>query len=367
MKTRKLIIPALVAGFFVSAVLAPVSAIQKDKQEAKPAQAGQRVFIPKEIKAILEEGMASRQGRQDIPFNIFRTTFIPAQTAFYEVFFLKIKNGASGYAPAVAPAKPALDAAAAAAPAAAKLKASFNVFLQFRKLENNVPTQIVREVYIPASVEADSEGYDPNKEDFYSIGYALFPGNYLLAMAITSLDMKKVGTQYFEFALPDPKAITKELDITPIFLSKDQTDLPAPETVASLHKGYFMYSVRQITPNLENTIGVGEFLDVFYYIIGAQALEPKQPNERPTWNIEVQYEVNKGQEPAIRFQPAAYDNPLVSHPLPMKQTLLIKDKDGKEERTETKDLAAGNYTLILKITDKISGNTCTKNFDFTVK
>jgi hypothetical protein len=362
MNTRKSIVLVLVAGLIFSAVMAPGLAAQNDKQEAKP-QAGQRVFIPKEVKAILEEGLTSRQGRQDIPFNIFRTTFLPAQAAFYEVFFLKIKNGDLGYAPAVASQIPAVEAAAAPAPG--KLKAVFNVFLQFRKLENGVPTQIVKEVYIPASVEADSEGYDPDKEDFYSIGYALFPGDYLMAIAVTSLDMKKVGTQYFEFTLPDPKTLTKELDITPIFLSKDQKDLAAPETVASLHKGFFMYSIRQITPNIDNTIGEGELLDVFYYIIGAQAIEPKQPNERPTWDIEVQYEVTKGKEPVIRFQPANYDNPLVSHPLPMKQTLIIKT--GDQERTETKDLGPGSYTLNLKITDKISGNSCTKNFDFTVK
>jgi len=362
MNTRKFIVPVLIAGLIFSAVLAPGLAAQKDKQEAK-AQASQRVFIPKEIKAVLEEGLSSRQGRQDIPFSIFRTTFLPAQTAFYEVFFLKIKNGDLGYAPAVPSQIAAVDAAAPAA--AGKLKAAFNAFLQFRKLENGVAAEIVKEVYIPASVEADSEGYDPNKEEFYSIGYALFPGNYLMAMALTTLDLKKIGTQYFEFSLPDVKTLGKELDITPIFLSKDQKDLTAPETVAALHKGYFMYSVRQITPNLDNTIGVGELLDVFYYIIGTQSVEPKQPTDRPTWNIEVQYEVKKGQEAAIRFQPANYDNPLVSHPLPMKQTLITKT--GDQERTETRDLGPGNYTLNLKITDKISGSSCEKKFDFTIK
>ena len=362
MNTRKLIVPVLLAGLLFSFVFAPGFARQKDKQEAKPTP-GQRVFIPKEVKAILEEGLASRQARQDIPFNIYRTTFLPAQQAFYEIFFIKMKNADLGYAPAVAPQVPAVEAAAA--PATPKLKASFYVFLQFRKLENNVPGQIVKEVYIPASLEADSEGYNPDKEEVYTIGYALFPGNYLLAMAVTSVDLKKVGTQYFEFSLPDPKTLTKELDATPIFLSKDQKDLTTPETIAAIHKGYFMYSVRQITPNFDNTIGVGEVLDVFYYVIGAQALEPKQPGERPTWNIEVQYEVKKGQEAAIRFQPANYDNPLVSHPLPMKQTLLIKQ--GDKERQEQRDLGAGNYTLNLKITDKITGNSCTKNFDFTVK
>jgi len=358
MKTRKLIIPVLAAGLIFSFVLAPVFAASLDKQEAKKT-GGQRVFIPKEVKAVLEEGLASRQARQDIPFTIFRTTFLPAQQLFYDVFFFKVKNGDLGYAPPAAP-----PAAEAAAPAA-KLKATCHVFLQFRKLENNVAGQIVKELYVPPNLEIDSEGYDPNKEDVYTIGYALYPGNYLLAMAVTSQDLKKIGTQYFEFSLPDPKSLTKELDTTPIFLSKDVKDLPTAETVASIHRGYFMYTVRQITPNMDNVIGVGEVLDVFYFVIGTQSLEPKQPGERPTWNIEVLYEVDKGKEPAIRFQPASYDTPLVSHPLPMKQTLLIKQ--GDKERQEQRDLGPGDYTLTMKITDKISGNTCTKTFNFTVK
>lgn len=75
--------------------------------------------------------------------------------------------------------------------------------------------------------------------------------------------------------------------------------------------------------------------------------------------------MKKGEQAAIRFQPATYEAPLVSHALPTKQTLI--HKQGDKETRETRDLAAGNYTLNLKITDKISGNTCTKKFDFTIK
>jgi hypothetical protein len=60
-----------------------------------------------------------------------------------------------------------------------------------------------------------------------------------------------------------------------------------------------------------------------------------------------------------------YEAPLVSHPLPLKQTVQIKT--GDQVRTEERDLAPGAYTLHLKITDKISGNACTKQYDFTVK
>ncbi len=50
----------------------------------------------------------------------------------------------------------------------------------------------------------------------------------------------------------------------------------------------------------------------------------------------------------------------------MKQTLLTKDKDGKESQ-ESRDLPAGSYTFTIKLTDKVSGRTCSKAVDFTVK
>ena len=69
---------------------------------------------------------------------------------------------------------------------------------------------------------------------------------------------------------------------------------------------------------------------------------------------------------AVKFAPKTYDNPFISQPLPLKQTLITKDKDGKESQT-VKDLGPGSYTFICKITDKISGRTRTKTVDFTVK
>lgn len=359
MKIKKLIAPVILAGFVFSMFVVPSFAEpgfpqQKDQKEAK--QPAAKIFIPKEVRDVMLQGLQARQVRQDIPFSIFKSTILPAQTAFYIVPFLKIKNADLPFAPVAVPQT----ADAAAAPAQPKVKATFDVFLQFHKLENGVPTQIVKEVYVPTTQEQDAATYDPNKEEWYTVAYPLLPGNYLLAIAVTTHDLKKIGTQYFEFSLPDLKSFTKELETTSVFFLKEYKELPAAETVAELHKGYFRYSIAQFTPSVDNVLAFGEATEVFFLVLGAQ------PNEQNKYDIECQYEVKEGDKDAIKFAPTKYETPFISQPLFMKQTLLIKDKDGKE-RQEGRDLPAGNYTFTIKLTDKVSGRTCTKAVDFTVK
>jgi hypothetical protein len=226
-------------------------------------------------------------------------------------------------------------------------------------MENGAPTQIVKEVYIPVRMELDAAGYDPAAEDWYTVGYPLPPADYLVAVALSTHDLKKIGTQYYEVSLPDVKAM-KDLDTTPLVFLKDYKQVPQAETVAELHRGFMRYSVLQITPTIDNTIAVGDPLDLFFLILGAQ------PNDQNKYDIECQFEVKKGEKDAVKYIPAKYDNPFISQPLPLKQTLLIKDKDGKESQT-VRDLPAGTYTFIFKATDKISGRSCTKTVDFTVK
>jgi hypothetical protein len=61
--------------------------------------------------------------------------------------------------------------------------------------------------------------------------------------------------------------------------------------------------------------------------------------------------------------------PLVSHPLPMKRTVIIRStKEGETtEKTETRDIEPGKYTLHFAVKDKISGLTLNKSIDFEVK
>jgi hypothetical protein len=365
MRPKNFIIPALMAGFLFSLLVAPILAgpgvLQaQDKQDKKEAkQAPVKVYIPKEVRDVLLAGVQTRQTRQDIPFTVFKSAFLPAQANFDLFLFLKMKNADLGFAPP-APAPAAKDAAAAPpAQPATKVKARFDVFLQFHKMENGASTQIVKEVYVPTTMELDAATYDPAKEDWYTVGYPLPPANYLVAVAVSTHDLKKIGTQYYEVSLPDLKTL-KDLDTTPIIFLKDYKQLEKAETVTELHREFMRYAILQITPSIDNTVTVGDPLDLFFLILGAQ------PNDQNKYDIECQFEVRQGDKDAVKFPPTKYGNPFISQPLPLKQTLLTKDKDGKENQS-TKDLAAGSYTFICKMTDKISGRSCTKTVDFTVQ
>ncbi len=283
MKARNFFIPVLLAGVVMLSLL-PVKAIaQKDKPQ-KPGKE-QVVFIPKEIKEILQEGLASRQGRQDFPITIFHSLFLPAQQNFHSVFFLNIKNSALNYAALgeAVPGKEKPDEKAESAPevppgqGVGMLEAKFNVFLQFNRLEENAEPQVFKEVYVPASIQVEEAGFDPEKEDIYTFGYPLPSGRYLLAMAVTSLDLKQIGTAYYEFTLPDASQFSKAIDTTSIFFLKSFDKIDAPETRTLVHKGYFTYSILKIVPNLEKVFAVGENLDIFFYLSLIHISEPTRP------------------------------------------------------------------------------------------
>jgi hypothetical protein len=353
MKTYRFVVPLAAAGLVLGLFAVPGIA-QQAKPEAKQPPA--KTYIPKEVKDILAQNISTRQTRQDIPFTIFKQLYLPARDASYIYFFFKMKNGDLGFTPA-----PAVPGAPADAPA--KLRAVFDVFLQFHQETDGKPTKVIKEVYVPVTLEKDAAGFDPNAEDWYTIGYPLMPGSYLLAAGIASRDLKRIGTGYCDFTLPDNNSFTKALDTTPIIFLKDYKELSTAETVAELHAGFLRYAILQISPNIDNTIAVGDTLDTFFYIYGAK------PDASGAYNIECQFDVLKDEEPAIKFALQPYQNPFISQPLPMKQTLLTKTTDEKGEPKETQkvqDLPAGTYTFSVQITDKISGLTCAKKVGFTI-
>ncbi|MBN2265188.1 MAG: hypothetical protein JW775_05165, partial [Candidatus Aminicenantes bacterium] len=104
MKTSRTIVAALTLLFVVSVLALPAQAaagIQGRKQEAKAPAA--KSSTPKEIEAVIQEGLATREGRQDIPFSFFKKIVLPAQgDNMYPIFFLKAKNGDLGYATSAA-------------------------------------------------------------------------------------------------------------------------------------------------------------------------------------------------------------------------------------------------------------------------
>jgi hypothetical protein len=102
-----------------------------------------------------------------------------------------------------------------------------------------------------------------------------------------------------------------------------------------------------------------DLCDRLKYIFGAQQ------NEQQQCAIEVSFGVKKGEEDAIRWAPQIYNMPLISQPLPMKQTVIITS--GETKKTEERDLEPGKYTLVITIKDNISKNEVTKTVDIEVK
>ncbi|MCX7973817.1 MAG: hypothetical protein N3B16_04870 [Candidatus Aminicenantes bacterium] len=356
--TLRLLVVAILVLFPLSLVASP--SLQKQKPQQPK---GAPIFIPNEVKSVMLAGMTNREPRLDIPFTVVQNIFLPAREGLHSIFLLKIKNADLGYRPisqeqGVKKEEAGVQETQVQPLSSNQLQASFNMFLMFNVLEGN-SYKTIREVYVPCNLIEDAATIDLEKEDYYFFGYPLLAGNYLLSVAITSLDLKKIGVQYYEFSLPDPASFQNSMETTPIFFIKSIDRIEAPEMRTTLHRGFFTYSVVKIVPNIDRIFSLGENLDIFFFIFGAQ------PSAEQKYNIEINYEVKKDEELAIRWVPQTYDNPLVSQPLPLKQTVIVKQ--GNEQRQETRDLPEGKYTLGVQIQDKISGKTLTKTIDFQVK
>lgn len=70
-------------------------------------------------------------------------------------------------------------------------------------------------------------------------------------------------------------------------------------------------------------------------------------------------------ESAIRFEKQPFQSPLISLPLPLKQTFEIRTGDKVEFKKQ--DLAAGRYVLVVTILDKASGLKGEKKLEFVVE
>ena len=350
---------ALVTGFLMYSIsISTMAAQQKEKPNV--------IIIPDKIKTIFKAGITTREARLDIPFSIVWHVYLPARENMHAIFYFKAKSADLGFIPlpqvteSTEVKKEGEKAQQPATETPALLQTSGHVFLQFNRMEKGAVKEVAKEVYIPFNLQIEGASYDPEKEEFYSTGYPLPPGDYLLSMAIASLDLDKIGTQYFEFSLPDSLSFTEGLGITPIFFINQITRMEIAETRAEIHQNFFTYSVLQITPHLENVFSVGENLDIFFFVFGAQ------PNEQGKFGIEISYEVSKGEERIIRYAQAQYENPLISQPLPLKQTVVIKtEKEG--EKKEQRDIEPGQYTLNIEVKDNVTGKSVVKSFDFEVK
>lgn len=357
MRIKSILIPALALGLILILVSSSILAAQGKKKETQEQKV---IIIPKEVKALFEEGVKTRQPRMDIPFTIFKLLYFPQQNYMHSVFVLQIKNSDLGYAPltpeGVKPEKKKEEKTESIFESVpTRLQSQAHVFLQFTQLDG----EFTKEIYLPVRIEIDGASYEPEKEDLYVCGYPLLPGKYLLSIAVASQKLEKIGTQYFEFTLPQNDPASLELTTTPIFFVKNIEQMPGQDSRVILYKSVFTYAVLKIEPNLLKLFSPGDQLDIFFILLGAQ------PNETGQFDIEINYEVLKGEEKTIRYAAQNYKSPLISQPLPLKKTVIIKSEE--EEKRETRDLEAGTYTLSLDIKDKISGKTLKTTIDFDVK
>ncbi len=370
MRPQKILVAGLPLVFMLSLSALFAQATPDKQKETKPQETKQpeKIRIPKEIKAIMQEGLATRQGRQDIPFTITRIYQVPIQAGSEIIAFIfQAKNADLGFAAPAPPPQPKTKGQQppTATPAPGVLQANLSIYYEFLQTDASEKSTAFREGYIPFSFQEESASYDPNKEDWYSFSYILPPTKYTLAMAIATPDLKKVGVGYYDFALPGPEAYEKTIDITPVFFVKKIDQLQSPELYPTVHRESFACYLLQITPDANSIVtpeNKGQ-IEPFYYVLGAKT--KGQPPDT-VCQIQTTYEVQKPDGTiAIRWEMREYVHPLVDQPLPLKQTLQITDEKGR--RTEQRDLPAGKYNLVIKITDMLSGGKVEKTVPFEVK
>jgi hypothetical protein len=340
---------ALFATLGVLAGSVQAATAQQKKPEPKPAA---KASMPKEIEAVIQEGLAARQGRQDMPFSLVKTLVLPAQANnLYPIFFFKAKNSDLGYAPSLT--------------GSGAMETTFNVFFEFFQPDATGALKSRFGGKTQAALSTDGTGYAPEKEDWYSFGMTLPAGKYTMALVLGTPDMKKLSVAYSELALPGPDAYETTLWPTDpiIIMAMDQVD---PDQRPTIHRGYFTWGAAKVVHNAAYEIGVGENLEILFFVLGAAAKDPAAP--RPALDLEVNYEVQSlDGKPVIKWTPQSYELYLVNQPLPLFQTIQKLDEKGTVLSEEKKPLVAGSYNLAITVTDKVSGKKTDTKMAFSVK
>jgi len=351
MKASKTIAAALSFLFVLSVLALSVQAApgpQKGKQEPKPPT---KASMPKEIEAVIQEGLAPRQGRQDIPFSFFKQLILPAQEKnLYPLFFFKAKNGDLGYAPSTT--------------GSGQMETTLLAFFQFFQPAADGSLKPKFGGRSQTVLATDAAGYGADKEDWYSFGLALPAGTYTLALVLSTPDMKKMGVCYSDVTLPGPEAYETTLWPTDPVIVKTM-DQVEPDQRPTIHRGFFTWGAAKIVSNANAQVASGENLEVLFFVLGAAQKDPAAT--RPLLDLEVNFEVQgEDGKTAIKWAPQSYELYLVNQPLPLFQTLQKMDEKGTVLSTEKKALPAGKYSLAVSVLDKVGNKKGETKMAFTV-
>ncbi len=293
-----------------------------------------QVKVPPEIGEEFERNLDQRIPKKDIVLNYLRTLYFPAQgDNVHTVFLFKLKNSDLGFEPGDLIKN--------------TLVADLDFFLRFYQMKGKELKGILKEIYIPYSIEIDKDEFSSEQEELYCIANPLPPGEYLLALAIASDELSRIGTAYVEISLPDIRSFPNRLGTSPIFFVKSLEKILSPETEVKVHRGFFYYSILKIEPKAENIFSQEEIPDIFYFIYGAR------PNKQKQFKIEVDYRVKRGEEDLIKYATQTYLSPFISHKIPLEL--------GEES------LVPGEYVLQVEIRDMITNLKTKKEISFEVR
>ncbi len=363
MKASRIAIVGILSFFAVSSLA--VFGQPMTQQKPEPGKPAPRLGLPKEIKAIIQEGLVTRQGRQDIPFTIFKALQFPVSQGMHAVLFFKARNADLGYTMPL-PARPGKSSTPPAATADVR-EVRLVAAIEFFQPDGTGVLKVSREIGFPVTLQTESAGYDPAKEDWYSVGITLPYGKYTAGMLISRIDpktgkpdLRKVGVSYFDVDIPGPETYQGGLETTPIFFARDIRQMESYEGRPLIHRGFFTYSVLQFVPNIDSVVTAEDNsqIEVFFIVLGAKeaGVESAVAPASQKFSIEAAFELQKEDGASlIKWEARQYNTQYVSQVLPLKRS------------AEKPALAAGSYVLAIKVKDLLSGSSVDKKVPFDVR
>ncbi len=316
---------------------------------ALPLAAQQPFFIPSQVTAVMDAGLAQKQARADIPMSYLNTLYLPAQQGqVYPVFLFQLKNADLGFAAATD--NPAL------------LKAEHLVFTRVYRLGAGAAPAIVKERNARLSLEEAQATFQPEALNYYSIAGDIFPaGDYLLVLALATPDYARIATAYVDFTLPDLTQLKDKLVTTPVFSVIDLQMLPTAETKMIVHKNSFVYNTLLLSPKVVNEFKASENLDLFYFIMGGTA-DPATN----ALDLQITYKFKKEGQEVNKLTPQAVTSQIISQPIDFTFTEITRDAKGKETERQQKLLEPGEYVLEIEMLDKVSKAKGLQEFKFKI-
>lgn len=342
MRFKRVFTLSLIMILVFSLVVSLSEATPQKKDQKKDQKAS---VIPKDIKALLDQGLATRQGKMDIPFQFNEVIVLPAKGTYIAILSSRIKNADLEYTASPTDQE--------------NLKTNVEVFFDIYQMQDS-NLKLVAEHRTSGSFSVPAANYNPEEEATYYLGYPLPSGKYLLACALGNPATKKLGTTYYEFEIPNFEKEVQEgkLVTSSLFLLKDIQQMDTQENYPNFHKDYFSWIIFKAYPYAKRVLKPGDQPTLMFMIYGTK------PNDSQKFDIEINFDIRKDNNKIVAFTPMKYDSPFIEQPIPIPTTKKVQIKDDKGERIEDRPVEAGQYELVINIKDNVSGLTLEKRIPF---